>query len=117
MRPENRHKEGEKIVNAYRISWRFIGVLYTLIMYSVTYKKTARKALWQQPKARRQRVVDIVNSIAADPFTRHPRIKRLKSARHLFRYQLGDWRILYRIDRKSRTLTVLDIRPRGGAYT
>ncbi len=85
-------------------------------MYAVTLRQTARQAFRHFPKARQERIIAIVKQIAADPFVRHPQIRRLKRERSTFRYRLGDWRILYRIDRKTRTLEVLDIRPRGGAY-
>ena len=85
-------------------------------MWNITIRQTARQAIRKQPPAKRARIVAIIDQIAADPFTRQPRVERLKHTPDTFRYRLGDWRILYRLDRKTRTLEILDIRPRGGAY-
>jgi len=47
----------------------------------------------------------------------HPSIKRLKGslAGH-FRYQIGDWRVVYRVDGQKREVTVLLIAHRSKAY-
>jgi mRNA interferase RelE/StbE len=47
----------------------------------------------------------------------HPSIKRLKGslAGH-FRYQMGDWRVVYRVDGQKREVTVLLIAHRSKAY-
>ncbi len=85
-------------------------------MYTVVFTEDALAALNRQPAKRRARIAAILNARAADPFARHPRLERLKGAKDRFRYRLGDWRVLYRLDRKAKVLRVVDIRPRGRAY-
>lgn len=36
--------------------------------------------------------------------------------RGLYRYRVGDWRVVYRIAREKRTVEVIAILPRGDAY-
>ncbi len=84
--------------------------------YKVAYTKSAIAALKVQPAKRRERVKDIVHMLAVDPFARHTNLDAIKGRKSAFRYRLGDWRILYEINRRSRTLSVLDILPRGRAY-
>ncbi len=84
--------------------------------YDIVYTTQARAALRKQPAKRAGRILDIVERIAADTFTRHPMIKPLKGVPGGFRYRLGSWRILYQVDQAGVVITVLDIRPRGGAY-
>ena len=86
------------------------------MMFKIGWTGVADAALKQQPPKRRMRIIAIVETIAADPFATQPMIKRLKGTPNSFRYRLGDWRILYRLDTEAGTLRVLDIRPRGRAY-
>ena len=47
----------------------------------------------------------------------HPNIKRLKGPLvGRFRYQIGDWRVVYRVDGQKREVTVLLIAHRSKAY-
>ena len=48
---------------------------------------------------------------------KHPNIKRLKGplARH-WRYRVGDWRVMYRIDEDKHIVTVIFIVHRSEAY-
>ena len=85
-------------------------------MYKILIMPPARAVLNGLPRKRAERILAIVRQVAADPFARHPNIDRLKGERGAFRYRLGDWRLLYNVDSKRRTLTLANIRPRGSAY-
>ena len=85
-------------------------------MYTIRIRKTARVALQKMTPKRAARIAGIVERIAADPFARHPNVDRIKGEKGGFRYRLGDWRVLYRLDSKTKTLTLVNIRPRGSAY-
>jgi mRNA interferase RelE/StbE len=54
--------------------------------------------------------------LGKDPYE-HPNIKRLKGplAGH-FRYQVGDWRMVYSVDEQKREVTVLLIAHRSKVY-
>ena len=85
-------------------------------MYKVLILPPARAVLNGLPRKRAERMLTIVRRIAADPFARHPNVDRLKGEKGAFRYRLGDWRLLYHVDSKRRTLTLAAVRPRGHAY-
>ena len=85
-------------------------------MYAVLYTKASRNALKAHSRKRAKRIIAIMERIAADPFAKHPNLGTIKGEQDTFRYRLGDWRILYEIDRRSRRLIVLDILPRARAY-
>ena len=56
------------------------------------------------------------DNLARDPFS-HPNIKRLSGGlRGLWRYRIGDWRVVYKPDSAARAVIVLAIKPRGQAY-
>ncbi len=47
----------------------------------------------------------------------HPNIKRLKGPlTGYFRYRIGDWRVIYRVDEQTHEITVLLIVHRSKAY-
>ncbi|MEN6450221.1 MAG: type II toxin-antitoxin system RelE/ParE family toxin [Thermoguttaceae bacterium] len=57
-----------------------------------------------------------VANLANNPYA-HPRIKRLAgSLRGRFRYRVGDWRVVYRVDERAKRVTVLLIAHRGSVY-
>ncbi len=62
-----------------------------------------------------KRVADRMEQLAADPFD--PRIsKQLRQAGNRRTSRVGNWRIVYTVNRLMRTLEVSTIRPRGEAY-
>jgi mRNA-degrading endonuclease RelE of RelBE toxin-antitoxin system len=50
----------------------------------------------------------------------HPKyghnIERLKGKPHHFRYQVGGWRITYKVDETLKEVRIYGIRPRGDVY-
>jgi mRNA interferase RelE/StbE len=54
-------------------------------------------------------------ALAADPFARNPNIKKL-TGREGYRLRIGNWRALYTIDLDDEVISVMVIKPRGGAY-
>jgi len=85
-------------------------------VYDIVYSKQARAALRRHSAKRATRILEILEMIATNPFTSHRNVKPIKGVEGAFRYRLGDWRLLYHVDTEARVLTVLNIRPRGGAY-
>ncbi len=43
-------------------------------------------------------------------------IQRLKGKAGCYRYQVGGWRILYRVDDEIQQVRIYEIRPRGDVY-
>lgn len=84
-------------------------------MYRVLYTKPARKALKAMPRNTAEIIVKKIDLLAIDPYAANPNVKALRDgAGH--RLRAGDWRVLYELDDDTRTVHVLAVRPRGGAY-
>ncbi len=47
---------------------------------------------------------------------RGPNIQKLKGLKDCYRYQVGGWRLIYRVDEEAKQVRILEIRPRGDIY-
>ncbi len=56
-----------------------------------------------------------IHQVAVNPHAPNINIKTLRGS-SILRLRIGDWRVLYTIDNESRTMTVINILPRGRAY-
>ena len=68
-----------------------------------------------QPKLR-ARIEAALERLAADPFGAQPNARFLAGTKGGFRLRIGDWRVLYRVERGAGVVFVDDIGPRGGIY-
>ena len=93
----------------------FVANCDTLLMFEITYSRQAIKGMMRLQPARRQAIIDAINAVAADPFGKHPNVRRL-AASQAYRLRAGDWRVIYELDRKTETMHVVIIAPRGRAY-
>jgi mRNA interferase RelE/StbE len=63
-----------------------------------------------------RRINRCFDNLARDPH-RHPNIKRLTGVLSgRWRYRVGDWRVVYRVEEGSREVVVLVIAHRGSVY-
>ena len=53
--------------------------------------------------------------IAADPYADHPNAKKLQG-REGYRLRVGDWRVIYRIQREQLMIMVLKVASHGEVY-
>ncbi len=74
------------------------------------------KALRRMPKADAEALLGRLKRIAADPFGSHPAVKPVYGEPAAYRVRHGDWRALYRVDRKHQTVTVYLIDHRKNVY-
>jgi mRNA interferase RelE/StbE len=81
--------------------------------YTVRVLRGARKDVESLPIELRRRLYQALHALADDP--RPPGCMKL-SGRQGWRIRVGDYRILYDIDDRERTVTVARIRHRGEAY-
>lgn len=54
--------------------------------------------------------------IAGNPFGHHPQAKPLKGSPNRFRLRIGDWRVLYVVDRRAGTVEIVRVKSRQEAY-
>ena len=56
-----------------------------------------------------------LGQVASDPFTSIPNAKKLQG-RPGYRLRVGDWRVIYEINKDEVLILVLKIAPRGEVY-
>ena len=84
-------------------------------MFAVTYTAAAVKSRKKLPRNLRNRVTAKIEEVAADPFGSHPNAKALVGS-DAFRLRIGDWRVIYDLDKTAKMLRVLAIRHRNEGY-
>ena len=67
------------------------------------------------PNDAERTIIGKIDDLAAEPFAPNNNVTALK-ATDGFRLRVGDWRVLYTLDTKARTITIAAIVPRGEAY-
>ena len=83
------------------------------MIYSILIMRGAQKELSGLPKTAYERAKDAIRRLADDP---RPRGSRKLSGRDGWRIRVGDYRVIYEIDDKNKSLTVLHIGSRQDVY-
>jgi mRNA interferase RelE/StbE len=78
--------------------------------------RAAQRRLGKMSPKMRAALIERLEAIAEQPFAKHANVDRIKGERDAFRLRQGDWRALYRIDRKAGEMRVLAVEPRGSVY-
>jgi len=85
-------------------------------MYEVILHKHAAKYYENADKKLQARIAQAIGSISQNPRF-HVHIKRLEGElKHMYRYRLGNVRILYEIHEDIKTVRIKTIEARGSAY-
>ncbi|MBU4273553.1 MAG: type II toxin-antitoxin system RelE/ParE family toxin [Planctomycetes bacterium] len=85
-------------------------------MYEIVFTEEALRAYRKADSPLARKLNRCFDNLAEDPRS-HPNIKRLTGTlRGRFRYRVGDWRVVYRVDDKVRRITILVIAHRSGVY-
>ncbi|HEY68203.1 MAG: type II toxin-antitoxin system RelE/ParE family toxin [Chloroflexi bacterium] len=85
-------------------------------MYEIWLTRDAQKFYQAADDPLTTRLNRCFDQLRRNPY-RHPNIKRLKGplAGH-WRYRVGDWRVVYRVDEDKQVITVVLIVHRSKAY-
>ncbi len=85
-------------------------------MYEIWLTRDAQKFYQAADASLIRRLNRCFDQLRRNPY-RHPNIKRLRSqlAGH-WRYRMGDWRVVYRVDEDKQAVTVILIAHRNKAY-
>jgi mRNA interferase RelE/StbE len=84
-------------------------------MYKILFTKSASKAMRTIPRDVAQRIRERLDQIAADPDADHSNVTRLQN-RPGYRLRVGDWRVLYEIEREQLIVIVFRVGSRGEVY-
>ena len=87
-------------------------------MYRVSLSKEAAKYYQRMDKSARSRIDEALDAIGSNPFdVEHHDIKPLHGPlKGLWRYRVGKFRIVYRVNREPKEVQIVTIRSRGEAY-
>jgi mRNA interferase RelE/StbE len=82
--------------------------------YSVIYQASAEAALRKLPREIQIRVLRKIDQLAVNPFP--PGTERLSAAIDLWRIRIGDYRVVYTVERKELLVLVLKVGHRREVY-
>lgn len=87
-------------------------------MYQVKLSKEAANYYRRIDKPTQSRIDEALDAIGDDPFdVEHRDIKPLHGLlKGLWRYRVGKFRIVYRVNREAEEVQIATIRPRGEVY-
>jgi mRNA interferase RelE/StbE len=82
--------------------------------YTIQIDKDAEKVLRRQARPTKERLVKAILVLVDDP---HPaNSRKLEGYHDLFRLHVGDWRIIYQVNRDQLLILVLEVGSRGEIY-
>ncbi len=82
--------------------------------YKVVPKPSVEKDLRSLPKSTIVRVMKQIDGLANDPFPRQT--VKLEGGEELYRIRVGDYRVIYGVDRAARLVTIHYVRHRREVY-
>ena len=82
--------------------------------YSVTFARSARRELERLDATAIARILPHVESLTDEPRPRGCR--KLSGQVKLWRIRVGDYRVIYEVDDKERTVDIIAVRHRRDAY-
>ncbi len=85
-------------------------------MYSIIEKVSAQRALRRMQPKMAARIREKIRIIADNPYGQHNEVTKLQG-REGYRLRVGDWRVLYTVENDELVIYVVDVLPRGSAYT
>lgn len=83
--------------------------------YNVAFTRQAAKTLQRIPADIARSIRVKIEQIAENPFASHPDVTKLQN-REGYRLRIGDWRIIYDIQKDKVLVLVLKIGLRGEVY-
>jgi len=83
--------------------------------YSIVFTKQAAKTFQKIPASIAVAIRQKIEQIAENPFLSHPNVTKLQN-REGYRLRVGDWRIIYEVQRDEVLIIVLKIGLRKEVY-
>lgn len=84
--------------------------------YTVQFERSAERQLGNLPADVQVRLATAIDTLAANPRPAPPTGKKLRGRPTRYRLRVQDFRVVYRIDSKARTVTVVWVGNRRDAY-
>lgn len=84
-------------------------------MYKVVYSTEAARTLRRLPQNTAELIRTKLQQVAVDPLASIPNATKLQG-RSGYRLRVGDWRVIYEVDKDEIVVIVVKIAPRGEVY-
>lgn len=84
-------------------------------MYKIVFTRQSNKTFQKLPRQIAVQIRERLAQITADPFAKHPFVTKLQN-RPGYRLRVGDWRVIYDLQKEELVILVLKIAPRGEVY-
>ncbi len=86
-----------------------------MVSYRVKIKSSAQKEIHKLPsKGLRNKVVDIIDSLNANPFPEGS--KKIKGSNNIYRIRQGTYRIVYQVYKNELLVLIISVRHRRDVY-
>jgi mRNA interferase RelE/StbE len=82
--------------------------------YDIRWKGSAERDLRNIDRQQIPRIVDAVESLTDNPFP--PQYRKLRGSEIDYRIRVGDYRVIYQVDTKTKAVTIYYVRHRREAY-
>lgn len=82
--------------------------------YAVTFARSARKELAALEHDLADRILAAIAELALEP--RPAGCRKLRNSKDLWRIRVGDYRVVYRVDDRERSVDVVIVRHRSDVY-
>lgn len=82
--------------------------------YTIVFARTVPKEMKRLPNIVQERVKHVLMQLSHDPFPEGA--KTLHGYEHLYRFRVGDYRIIYDVKKVVRILTVIRVAHRKDVY-
>ncbi|MHC1595632.1 MAG: type II toxin-antitoxin system RelE family toxin [Candidatus Syntropharchaeales archaeon] len=82
--------------------------------YSIYFNRRIKKFLEKLDKSQKERIRTRLLSLSKDPFIGD--VKKVEGRENVYRVRIGDYRVLYLLDRKEKEIYVVKIDKRSRVY-
>ena len=88
--------------------------LETKTMYEIFFSRKASHSVNALQETYKKKIGKILKNLKENPFS-YP-YRRIEGKTNMYRIRIGKYRVLYKVDEKERTITVLKIDKRSRVY-
>ncbi|BAM06757.1 type II toxin-antitoxin system RelE family toxin [Leptospirillum ferrooxidans] len=85
-----------------------------MVSYRILWKRSAEKELRKIPKERIQQLWEVASMLENDPCPQG--VKKMIGTESVYRLRVGDYRLVYRVDRDLSTIEIILVGHRRDVY-